>query len=113
MKHITEHINLNFYTASSTDSIKLNEPVIIITHAPDLLLNLLEKNSFEIKLIVDIGGNLNKIIEQIKPYNHCIIEASEITEAIKIVKLFNSPAKKVIYFNPENEQEYKSAILKN
>lgn len=113
MKHITEHINLNFYTASSAESVEINEPVIIIIHIPDLLLNLLEKNNFEIKLIVDIGGNVNKIIEKIKTYNHCIIEASGITEAVNIVKLFNSPAKKVIYFDPENEQEYKSAILKN
>ncbi|GIK68795.1 MAG: hypothetical protein HND27_04385 [Bacteroidetes bacterium] len=113
MKQITEHSNLIFYIASSADSFKINEPIIIITHASDLHLNLLEKNSSEIKLIVDIGGNLNKIIEKIKPYNHCIIEASGIIEAVNIVKLFKSPAKKVIYFNPENEQEYKRAILKN
>ncbi len=115
MKLISEQNNLVFYTASSAEATTLpkNEPVIVIVNSAELILTLLQNFSFQIKLIVDIGDNLKTIIEKLKEYQHCTIEASNIAEAVNLVKLFKSPAKNVIYFQPENEANYKSAIESN
>jgi hypothetical protein len=115
MKQISEHNNLVFYTASieEVSTLQFNEPVIVIANSSELILTLLEKFSSQIKLIVDIGDNLKNIIEKLKAYKHCTIEASNISEAVNIVKLFKSSAKNVIYFQPENEANYKTAIELN